>query len=518
MSYVEALYCFSHRVRKEVFRCLKEKYRSCSGDVKNIIRQHLFLCYTIGFGTRRSEEERQSLRQEALPSSLDEWLLRVIPNLGRQDARTPWQDWSRFSEEITQNSSLESLGWADQWLTTDDFEHLQNELKDVQEAARSLDQLEKPPEAKSFVFIECALLEEISSYLTSTGHLSEAETYQLRLVDLLREASPSRPDWRAQCEWQLASIYAGQYRFADFLNLQERAMKEMERYFGPHSQRLLSHKTRLAGILMGYGLQERAFGLLQDCRNSLAFHYGKNHPQTLLSEKGLLENYTARENLAEVERLGPELICRCERAFGQEHFLVARVQSILGSAKTGLAKLSEAEDLLSKALAMTRRLVEQNQGQAQVQEQCQLCDPLIRLANLYLAQGKFQLARFQLTEAMLIAEKTLGMDHSFYILAKVLFAKTFLEQPPGEGRLLAAEILLREGFRDTKSMMGEKHPVTLEYMSYYAKALEKLDRQEAAEVSLKCQHLKDELRVANERQSQIAVSAHLERLLFLYSI
>lgn len=515
MFYVEALYCFSHRVRKEVFRCLKEKYRSCSGDVKNTIRQHLYLCYTIGFGTRRSEEERQSLRQEALPSSLDEWLLRVTPNLGRQDARTPWQDWSLFSKEITQNSSLESFGPSDQWLTTEDFEHLQNELKDVQEAARSQDRLKKFQGGISFVFIECALLEEISSYFTSTGHLNEAETYLLKLVELLREASPSRPDWRAQCEWQLASIYAGQHRFEDFLNLQARAMKEMERHFGRHSQRLLSHKTKLAGILTGYGLQEQVFGLLQDCRSSLAFHYGANHPQTLLSEKGLLENYCARENFAEVERLGPELIGRCERAFGKEHFLVAKVQAILGSAKTSLAKHSEAEQLLTNALAMTKRLVEQNRGQAQVEEQCQLCDPLIRLAALYLEQDRFQLARFQSTEAMLIAETTVGMGNAIYVAAKIMFAKTFLEQPPGDGRLLTAEILLREGFRDLKSMMGDKHPATLDCMSSYAKVLEKLHRQQAAEISLKCQDLKDELRVTNKKLSEtLAVSVHLARVQF----
>ena len=350
MAYVEALYCFTHRVRKEVFRCLKEKYRSCSGDVKNVIRQHLYLCYTIGLGTRRSEEERQSLRQEAVPLSLDEWLRRVTPNLGKQDARTSWQDWSQFSEEITRNNSLESLGWPDQWLTTEDFEHLQNELKDVQEVARSQDQLKTSQEARSFVFIECALLEEISSYLTSTGHLNEAETHQLRLVELLREVTPSRPDWRAQAEWQLASIYAGQHRFADFLDLQERVIKEMERYFGPHSQRLLSHKTRLAGFLTGFGLLDHAIGLLQDCHNSLAFHYGKNHPQTLLSEKGLLENYYARENFAEVERLGPELIRRCERAVGDEHFLVAKVQSILGSAKTSFRQAFRSRTSVVKGI------------------------------------------------------------------------------------------------------------------------------------------------------------------------
>jgi serine/threonine protein kinase len=148
------------------------------------------------------------------------------------------------------------------------------------------------------------------------------------------------------------------------------------------------------------------------------------------------------------------------KEFGQKPLLEAAVRDAIGMTYSGLGRYDEAENQLSSAAQIRRRLLGADHPDT--------LNSMNNLASVLSSQGKYAEAEQMCRQVLEVQERVLGKEHPDTLAGMMNLANTLLD---GQGKAAEAVQRYRQVLETQQRVLGKEHPHTLSSMMNLANAL-----------------------------------------------
>jgi hypothetical protein len=286
----------------------------------------------------------------------------------------------------------------------------------------------------------------------------ECERWARFAAALLDRLGPGRAlPIEAQFHLQLGAYHAYQFRLAEAMQHEQKALALFERAFGPDSSWVGGAAAYVAGILDDDGRYSEALELLKRARRIIAQGSGPKSP--LVAMVGV-NHGQVQLNLGALDAAVAEhrdSLARAEEAMGREDYRAAQARMLLGRALVLSGRADEGLPLIEETLPIVERVHGRNsvftadalQARAEGQEKLgrrgealrgyrevveirrglgpgrdsELAQALAQEGTLTLRQGEQAQALAELEEAYALAVRSLRTDHPIVAAISVRLAE-----------------------------------------------------------------------------------------------
>ena len=311
--------------------------------------------------------------------------------------------------------------------------------------------------------------EKVGRLLTEQGYDSEAEKFQILVLDATsRTCGEEHPD-TIRVMGNLASTYQNLGKYADAEKLDMKALDMSKRVLGEDHLHTIWSMANLAityGGLGKYADAEKLNIRVLDMRNRLL---GEDHLHTIWAMSNLASTYQSLGKYADAERLQIKFLDMKNRLVGEDHPDTISAMGNLAGIYENLGKYADAEKLEIKVLDMRNRFLGE--------EHPETISAMGNLACTYWSLGRYADAEKLQIKVVDMRNRHLGEDHPDTIMAMGNLATTHMSLE----KYADAEKIQIKVVDVRTTLLGEDHPHTIKAMSNLANTFGSLEKYANAE-------------------------------------
>jgi tetratricopeptide (TPR) repeat protein len=244
---------------------------------------------------------------------------------------------------------------------------------------------------------------------------------------------------------RLASMFAGQDRYAEAEEMYQRALAGSEMALGPEHASTLGTVNNLGNLYRDQGRLVEAEAMFERALAGKEKALGLEHSFTLDTVNSLGILYAEQGRLAEAEAMYERALAGAEKTLGPKHTSTLSTVNSLGILYADQGRLVEAEAMFERALA--------GKEKALGLEHSFTLDTVNNLGTLYRDQGRLAEAEAMYERALAGKEKALGPEHTLTIHSAECLSAL---------RMLPRESTCAEEVADSKTTVSEysnaRHP------------------------------------------------------------
>src|SRR5215472_1715932 len=226
--------------------------------------------------------------------------------------------------------------------------------------------------------------------------------YEIRLVEIRAATDQDRTLYEVRHLRTKAHQLLDEDKWREALPLAEQALALAQGVLGPEDVYVaILKRERIRIDYLNGDMPASSVGLEQSLQ-VLTAKLGPDHPQTILTERGLGYLYTNLENFSKADQLLIQALESAERTLGRDDPVLAGILDNLGVMHLHLADYASAEREFQRGLAILE--------DAGLTEERQYAYLLTNEAILYIIQRKLDKAEASLQRVLAVFEKKLGPD------------------------------------------------------------------------------------------------------------
>lgn len=226
----------------------------------------------------------------------------------------------------------------------------------------------------------------------------------------------------------------------------ENALEFMQRAHGPDSLRCVTDMGNLGEALMQQGEFDEARAMMQKSIDLRRRSLGDLHPSVGRAWGALAGLHARMGDSKGAKQAFRESLAILEPALGSSHPEVGVYSGNLGSVLREMGRLAEARDALERSISIT--------AEARGERDLRLLNPVLDLAEVYIALAELDAARAQTKLALAIIGARLGSDH--VASADVMGVVATIHEHRGE--LAEAAELLERAIELQLQKLGPERP------------------------------------------------------------
>ena len=290
------------------------------------------------------------------------------------------------------------------------------------------------------------LMNNLAMVYKAQGRYAEAvELYQRALKFDLKSFGEDHPKV-ARTRNNLAKIYDAQGRYEEAIELYQLALQSSLKSFGEDHPNVATTRSNLALVYYAQGQYEEAIELyelsLQSDLNSL----GEDHPSVAITRNGMAMVYYVQGRYEEAIELFELSLQSNLKSFGEDHPSVATTRSNLAVVYKDQSRYEEAIELYELSLQSDLKSLGEDHPSVAIKRN--------NLAEVYDAQGRYEEA-IELYQLALQSDlKSLGEDHPKVATTRNGLALVYKNQSRYEEAIELFELVLKSNLKS----LGEDHP------------------------------------------------------------
>lgn len=261
---------------------------------------------------------------------------------------------------------------------------------------------------------------------------------------------------------ELAKLYCAQQKYSEAETLYTRALTIDEQLMGADNPALIPSLSRLGVV---YRIQDKYAEAETLYSRALALaekQYGPHHPQVAVRLNYLAGLAYARGQFVEAHSLVTRSKEIYEGILGERHRSVGLACLSLALILHRLGKCEEADQCFDQFVQICRADAD---------------DPMVRLAEMFYLQERYDDVELLLRYTLLIGEEAIWPDHPFVANALYALARWYAAHDNYRQALPLYERVLKI----TEGLMGQTHPSIEPILKNYAIALSSCERLEEAQ-------------------------------------
>ena len=326
---------------------------------------------------------------------------------------------------------------------------------------------------------------DLASTYGSLGKYADAEELQIKVLDLTNRYLGEEHSDTISAMDNLAKTYTSLGKYADAEKLEIEVLDMRNRLLGedhPDTMEAISHLAITYASLGKYADAEKLQIKVLDLRNILL---GEEHPDTISAMNNIAVTYQSLGRYTDAEKLKIQVLNMGNMLLGEEHPNTISAMDSLAATYESLGKYTDAEKLKIQVLNIRNRLLGE--------EHLKTISAMKNLAATYESLGKNADAEKLKIQVLNMTNRLLGEEHPKTISAMKNLAATYKSQ----GKYADAEKLKIQVLNMRNRQLGEEHPKTVSAMNNLAATYESLGKYADAE-KLKIQVLNVRNRLLGE--------------------
>jgi tetratricopeptide (TPR) repeat protein len=286
----------------------------------------------------------------------------------------------------------------------------------------------------------------------------------------LAEPPPVGPDHPrlAQVLRNLGGVMERRGRYDKADATLQRALTMQEQLLGPEHKDVSETLTDMGQSCIAQGNYRRAKGLLKRAVAIAELHVVPDqYPDHFCAAlNALCQVYIKLEDFELAQEKAERLLSLTEQFFGLHHPEVAVAVTNVAVCLEGQGKLSEAQTMHERSLAIQERI------HSPQHSSCSVAGCLHNLGGLYFKQGDHRRAKAAFARALAVFEQVLGFKH--LEVASALVGLATCEQATGD--LAQAKALFERALAIYQTQLGRTHPSTAHILRCLANLATVADR------------------------------------------